>query len=66
MYAALDLDTGTVIGSLHQRHRAIEFKRFLTTIDRNVPAGFDVHVVLDNASSHDIRAWINTWNDSGH
>jgi hypothetical protein len=35
-YAALDLSTGKVIGALHSRHRAIEFKRFLQTIDREV------------------------------
>ena len=61
LYAALDLATGTVIGSLHQRHRAIEFKKFLTTIDHHVPAEFDVHVVLDNASTHKtpmIKRWL--------
>ena len=61
LYAALDLTTGKVIGSLHSRHRAIEFKKFLATIDREVPAEFDVHVVLDNASTHKtpaIRRWL--------
>jgi transposase len=61
LYAALNLATGTVIGSLHARHRAIEFKKFLTTIDREVPAEFDVHVVLDNASTHKtpaIKRWL--------
>ena len=48
LYAALDLATGQVIGSLHSRHRAIEFRQFLVTIDKAVPAGLDVHVVLDN------------------
>ena len=52
LYAALDLATGKVIGSLHARHRAIEFKKFLVTIDRQVPADLAVHVVLDNASTH--------------
>src|SRR5215207_6590868 len=52
LYAALDLASGTVIGSLHARHRAIEFKKFLQTIDRQVPTEFAVHVVLDNASTH--------------
>jgi hypothetical protein len=47
LYAALNLTTGKVIGSLHGRHRAIEFKKFLTTLDREVPAELDVHVVLD-------------------
>ena len=37
LYAALDITTGKVIGSLHTRHRAIEFKKFLPTIDREVP-----------------------------
>jgi len=52
LYAALDLSTGKVIGRLHQRHRAIEFHKFLQTIDREVPAGLDVHLVLDNSSTH--------------
>jgi hypothetical protein len=51
LYAALDLSTGKVIGSLHARHRAIEFKKFLQTLDREIPAGLDGHVVLDNAST---------------
>ena len=38
LYAALDLSTGKVIGALHARHRAIEFKKFLHTLDREVPA----------------------------
>jgi transposase len=61
LYAALDLTTGKVIGSLHARHRAIEFRKFLAAIDREVPAGLDVHVVLDNASTHKtpaIRRWL--------
>jgi transposase len=60
LYAALDLTTGKVIGRLHSRHRAIEFKQFLATIDREVPAGLDVHVVLDNASTHKTPA-IQNW-----
>ena len=35
LYAALDLTTGKVIGKLHSRHRAIEFKKFLQTVDRS-------------------------------
>jgi transposase len=61
LYAALDITTGQVIGSLHSRHRAIEFKKFLQTIDREVPAEFDVHVVLDNSSTHKtpaIQKWL--------
>jgi transposase len=61
LYAALDITTGRVIGALHSRHRAIEFKKFLQTIDREVPAHFDVHLVLDNSSTHKtpaIRNWL--------
>jgi transposase len=61
LYAALDLTTGKVIGRLHNRHRAIEFKQFLRTLDREVPADLDVHLVLDNSSTHKtpaIQRWL--------
>ena len=61
LYAALDITTGKVIGALHSRHRAIEFKKFLQTIDREVPAELAVHLVLDNSSTHKtpaIRNWL--------
>ncbi len=61
LYAALDLTTGKVIGSLHARHRAVEFRKFLVTIDRQVPAELDVHLILDNVSTHKtpaIRNWL--------
>ena len=61
LYAALDLSTGKVIGALHSRHRAIEFKKFLQTIDREVPADLAVHLVLDNSSTHKtpaIKRWL--------
>jgi transposase len=50
-----------VIGALHQRHRAIEFHKFLQAIDREVPAHLDVHLVLDNSSTHKtpkIKRWL--------
>jgi transposase len=61
LYAALDLATGQVIGALHSRHRAIEFKKFLQRIDAEVPAELDVHLVLDNSSTHKtpaIQRWL--------
>jgi transposase len=61
LYAALDIATGKVIGSLHARHRAVEFKKFLATLDREVPAELEVHLVLDNASTHKtpaIQRWL--------
>jgi transposase len=60
LYAALDITTGTVIGRLHSRHRAIEFKQFLQTLDREVPAELGVHLVLDNSSTHKTSA-IQRW-----
>jgi transposase len=61
LFAALDAASGKVIGSLHSRHRAIEFKKFLQTIDSEVPAELDVHLVLDNYATHKtpaIKRWL--------
>jgi transposase len=61
LYAALNVQSGEVIGSLHQRHRAVEFLKFLKRIDHAVPADLKVHLVLDNASSHKtptVRRWL--------
>lgn len=61
LYAALDIATGKVIGSLHSRHRAVEFKKFLQTLDREVPDELDVHMILDNSSTHKtpaIQRWL--------
>lgn len=63
LYAALDLATGKVIGSLHARHRSQEFLAFLKKIDAEVPADLDCHVVLDNASTHKtpaVKRWLTT------
>ena len=61
LYAALNIGSGTVISSLHARHRAVEFKQFLQKIDTQVPAQYAVHVVLDNASTHKtpaVKRWL--------
>jgi transposase len=61
LYAALNIQSGEVLGSLHERHRAIEFLKFLKRIDETVPAELGVHLVLDNASSHKtpkVRRWL--------
>jgi len=61
LFAALNLATGQVIHQVRPQHRAAEFKKFLEAIDRAVPAGLDVHVVLDNSSTHktpDINKWV--------
>lgn len=61
LYAALNMASGKVIADLAERHRAEEFRRFLNLIDRSVPAGFDVHVIVDNSSTHKtpaIKRWL--------
>lgn len=61
LFAALDVRTGRVIGQCQRRHRAVEFRKFLDTIDANVPASLDVHLVLDNSSTHktpSIHRWL--------
>ena len=58
--AETNIKAGSVIGTCMPRHRAQEFRKFLDEIERNVPVGLDVHVVMDNASSHKtklIRNW---------
>ncbi len=52
LFAALDTKTGTVIGQLHKRHRAVEFRKFLQSIEEAVPSDLAVHVVLDNYGTH--------------
>ena len=52
LFAALDTKTGTVIGQLHTRHRAVEFRKFLQSIEEAVPSDLAVHVVLDNYGTH--------------
>ena len=61
LFAALNTKTGEVIGQCHARHRAEEFKKFLVTIDERVPLHLDVHLVLDNLSTHKtpaIKRWL--------
>ena len=60
LFAAFNIADGTVISALHRRHRAIEFKKFLVTIDKAVPAGLDVHLICDNYATHN-TAEIKTW-----
>lgn len=60
LFAALNVATGQVVHQTRPQHRAIEFRQFLDTIDASVPDGLDVHVVLDNASTHKTPA-IHKW-----
>lgn len=52
LFAALDVKAGTVIGKCMPRHRAAEFRKFLDEIERQVPPDLDIHVIMDNSSTH--------------
>ena len=61
LFAALDVKTGFVIGECKPKHRAKEFIAFLKRIDRTVKKGLDIHLVLDNNSTHktaEVNAWL--------
>ena len=52
---------GSVIGQCLPRHRHIEFLKFLRTIDREVPNGLRIHLILDNYATHkhpNVKAWL--------
>ncbi|MGH9318220.1 MAG: IS630 family transposase [Thermoanaerobaculia bacterium] len=61
LFAALNTQSGKVIGQFHQRHRAIEFRKFLDTLDASVAGDLDLHLILDNYGTHKtpmIRRWM--------
>lgn len=60
LFAALDVATGQVITSIHRRHRHQQFLKFLKVIDANTPAGVDLHLVLDNYTTHKTDP-VNRW-----
>ena len=63
LYAAFDIASGNVIGRVTRRHRAQEFLAFLRQIDRATDPTLDLHVILDNSSTHstpEVKAWLKT------
>jgi transposase len=61
LFTALEAATGRIIGSLHRRHRSVEFRRFLDRIEEAVPEDLDIHLILDNYGTHKtapIRNWL--------
>jgi transposase len=50
-----------VIGRLYPKHRSTEFRKFLDQVEASVPAGLDIHLVMDNYATHKtkpIRDWL--------
>jgi len=63
LFAALNVLTGAVIGECLLRHRHEEFLEFLRKVDREVPKGLAIHIILDNYATHehpDVKAWLVT------
>lgn len=61
LFAALNVNTGEVIGQLHERHRAIEFITFLEEVNRNTPKNRELHIIVDNYRTHktdEVKAWL--------
>jgi transposase len=61
LFAALETKTGALIGQTKRRHRSVEFRSFLDTIEKNVPPELDIHLILDNYGTHKtqlIRDWL--------
>jgi len=61
LYAAFDILTGKIIGRTTKRHRAKEFLDFLRQIDRSTPRELELHLILDNSSTHktaDVKKWL--------
>jgi transposase len=63
LFAALDVASGEVYGSIHRRHRAAEFKKFLAKLDKDIPAELDVHLICDNYVTHK-TATVANWLDA--
>jgi transposase len=57
LFAALNAQTSEVITQFHQRHRSAQFRQFLDLIEAQVPHRLDVHIIMDNYSTHE-TAWI--------
>jgi transposase len=61
LFAAMDVASGVTISTCYRRHRQQEFVRFLNEVDENLPAGLDVHLVMDNYGTHKVtrvRNWL--------
>ena len=61
LFAAFNILNGKVIGSCLPRHRGKEFIKFLNQLETQVPPDLDIHLVLDNYSTHKsaaVQRWL--------
>jgi len=61
LFAAFNILNGKVMGSCLPRHRGKEFIRFLNRLEKEVPADLDIHLILDNYSTHksaEVQRWL--------
>jgi transposase len=61
LFAAFNILNGKVIGSCLPRHRGREFIRFLNQLEKEVPPELDIHLILDNYSTHKsatVQRWL--------
>jgi putative transposase len=61
LFAALDIATGQVFTRCKPRHRHQEYLNFLKPVDANVPQDLDIHLVVDNYSTHKhprVKRWL--------
>ena len=61
LFAALNAKTGEILVECHQRHRSIEFRKFLNRVNAAVPVDLDIHIVMDNYATHKtpiIHRWL--------
>lgn len=61
LFAAINMLDGTVIGECLPRHRSLEFIRFLKTIEQSTPSELDLHLIVDNFSTHkspSVQRWL--------
>ena len=61
LFAALNTQTGEVIGQCKKRHRHQEFLAFLKTVEKQTPKALDLHLIVDNYATHKhekVKTWL--------
>lgn len=61
LFAALELAEGRLIGTCMPRHRHQEWIKFLRLIDEKTPPKLDLHLIVDNYSTHKhpkVKRWL--------